>query len=896
MLPAEIAQALERGAVVVTANRRAARSLRIACDRQHRAQGLTSWRPANVLSWDAWTAGLWQNLLIEGHASLLLMNRIQEHDVWQQIIANDEASRGLRTEAALAEMAAETWSLLCSYNGQQRLRGTAINADTRTFQRWAAQFEGRCKAEGWLAHAQLEHMLRTFVQVDKIRFANAQIALVGFDSFTPAQTALLQQLTESGAILEHLHSEIPSIRRALTLAQDEHEELRAAANWARRLLEQRPDARIAVIVPSLEKQRSEIDRVFRDILAPELQDIAAANTGPYEFSIGTMLAKIPMVATALTLLRWLSHPLPIEQVSALLLSPYFAARQSELASRAEFDAFDLRQATMLRPEISLDWLIATIERSERRPELSDLNARLHTLRATATRLLSGDDRRLPSEWAERMTKLLDAAAWGRGNGEDSIEFQAHLKWHSALDELATLDFSGGRITYTEALDMLEQIARKTMFAPESREAPVQIMGPLEAAGSSFDAIWFLRCGDLTWPAPQSSNPLLSWRLQRELKMPGSDAELDAEQARRTARRIAESAETVIFSYAAECESGKQRPSPALNGLALEAADIVEFAAETIRPIIQLEEVIDPVHLPPLPDQIIRGGAEILRLQAACGFRAFAERRLWATDISSVATGMDAAERGNVVHLVLESFWKKVRTQQALKDMPQQDREALLDECIAAAVVKTVGYGKTSWDAAYLDMQRERLRHLLRPWLKLELARSPFTVLERERKLEDKRIGPLRLNVRVDRIDVGEHGDIIIDYKTGNADTKDWLSERPDAPQLPLYAVLNERPLEALAFAQIRAGKDMGLKGFAADEVEGIAISRKNPEDLNEQVSEWRRVLTSLAESFSNGDARVDPKSYPTTCTYCAQRLLCRLDLDTLEGEIDAENDTETEHG
>ena len=38
-----------------------------------------------------------------------------------------------------------------------------------------------------------------------------------------------------------------------------------------------------------------------------------------------------------------------------------------------------------------------------------------------------------------------------------------------------------------------------MFAPESRDAPVQVMGPLEAAGGTFDAVWFLRAGELSWP-------------------------------------------------------------------------------------------------------------------------------------------------------------------------------------------------------------------------------------------------------------------------------------------------------------------------------------------------------------------------------------------------------------
>ena len=38
------------------------------------------------------------------------------------------------------------------------------------------------------------------------------------------------------------------------------------------------------------------------------------------------------------------------------------------------------------------------------------------------------------------------------------------------------------VEFDQALTALERIARQTMFAPESREAPVQVMGPLEAAG------------------------------------------------------------------------------------------------------------------------------------------------------------------------------------------------------------------------------------------------------------------------------------------------------------------------------------------------------------------------------------------------------------------------------
>ena len=58
LLPVEIVDALERGAVIVTGNQRAARTLRRGFDQRNRQLGLKSWTPAAVLAWDAWTAAL----------------------------------------------------------------------------------------------------------------------------------------------------------------------------------------------------------------------------------------------------------------------------------------------------------------------------------------------------------------------------------------------------------------------------------------------------------------------------------------------------------------------------------------------------------------------------------------------------------------------------------------------------------------------------------------------------------------------------------------------------------------------------------------------------------------------------------------------------------------------
>ena len=139
------------------------------------------------------------------------------------------------------------------------------------------------------------------------------------------------------------------------------------------------------------------------------------------------------------------------------------------------------------------------------------------------------------------------------------------------------------------------------------------------------------------------------------------------------------------------------------------------------------------------------------------------------------------------------------------------------------------------------------------------------------------IGPLHLSVRIDRVDETAGGELVIDYKTGHAATSDWLSERPDAPQLPLYAVVSDAErLGGVAFARVKVGKDMGWKGFAAENGVLLKPDKLKTESFAAQVEEWRRVLTKLAEQFAAGDARVLPKSYPKTCEYCGQRLLCRV--------------------
>ncbi len=862
-------------ATQITPNQRAARTLRQAYDRAQRAAGQTLWQPADILPLEAWLKSLWHQRLVAGADTRILLNRTQEHTLWADIIRADPETPSLRSPDALAELAARAWSLAHLYNARPRLRDFATSTDSRAFDRWSRALDRRLQRGQWITAAQLPAELAT------ANLNTDPITLVDFDAHPPAIAALIASCPEATQQQTNLTPTITSLHAA----EDDAAELIAAATWARAHLDANPSAAIAIVVPNLDDRRAAIERAFAPILSPETLPITAAPVAPtYEFSLGRPLFDLAIAQTALTLLTWPLHPLPLETVSTLLLSPWFSPDPPSLAA---FDAFELRNQTLLRPELSLSSFLALLTRSKHASPVALKN--LRTLQKTAH---DTPEPKSFTAWADTFRTLLEATGLPHHARTSSLAFQQHARFEAALDELATLDFETKRPDATEALAAFTRILRQTVFAPESTNAPIQIMGPLELGGTSFDALWFLGADDLTWPTPIVPTPLIPWPLQRDLAMPGSDRAHDDAHAQTLTNRIAHSATEVVFSYARQSEEGDRRPSPLLAALNLTPYEAPN--SETAPPALSYDVYPDDVRLPPHPAGPVRGGATILKLQAACAFRAFAETRLHASQPETADPGLDALERGNIVHKVMEQLWTALGSQATLRELDPDALAAELTRAIDLSIDRITP--ETAWDQAYLRVQRLRLFELLFPWLEIEAARPPFTVQPPEQK-KHFQLGPLELELRIDRIDSTARGLVILDYKTGLANPASWKSDRPDEPQLPLYSVLTQQAghtLAGVAFAQLRPGDGLGITGYADDDLVFGKTKAMDAATLAEQVDEWHTILTRLATDYADGDTRVAPKSYPKTCTHCHQRILCRLNPELLVE--DEEEETEPTHG
>lgn len=475
--------------------------------------------------------------------------------------------------------------------------------------------------------------------------------------------------------------------------------------------------------------------------------------------------------------------------------------------------------------------------------------------------------RSPQDWGRHFSDLLAAAGFPGERGLDSIEFQTRAKFNETLAEFAKLEHVAPKMSFGYALARLRRLCADTLFQPETPDAPVQVLGVLESAGLEFDALWVSGLTDDVWPLRARLNPFLPPALQRKAGIPEASPEATLARARRITEGWRVAAGEVILSHP-EMDGDRALISspliaaiPAGSVRALPGADYPRYR-DRIHSARKTETIADG-QAPPLATSTPRGGTRILSDQAACPFRAFARHRLAAESLEEPVEGPDARTRGLLLHALMKELWNELKTSEALR----HDCSAAINRAAATAVTEA------GLEEPLAGLERTRLAKLAREWLEVERGRAPFAVVatEEKRKLV---VAGLELNGRIDRMDRFESGGhALIDYKTGRPTPNEWMGERPDDPQLPLYALNANEDVAAVAFAKLRTG-EMRFMGFSQDQDALPGVQRAK--DWTALLAGWKQEIEFLGASFAAGDARVDPKQKLTTCRYCDLQTLCRV--------------------
>ncbi|MDF1796001.1 MAG: PD-(D/E)XK nuclease family protein [Coxiellaceae bacterium] len=842
------------GDQLVTPNRRLTTRL-LQWHHEQLCTSKNTWALPPISSLSDWLMQLWQvhgnKTVLSSSTSLLL---------WQQIIAKELQSQPLVSARALAELAQTAYDNLTQWNlSLNSINATQPNQDHLQFQQWAQAFEQQLKQQQAITSHQLPKLLSE--QLAQTPLTIKRLRLYGFDQIPPNLMQLLTQLKQQITVeLIEPPKRNQSINR-YNWPTPQHE-LSAMATWAKQQWQQGKQ-RIACVHPQLSTLRHQLESTFKQVF-----DQAT----PYNISSGVSLDQCDMVNCALTLLGLQSRQLDVAAFSSVLRSPYINGNVIDNACAAYLDKklFDNG-----RPIINQQQLTATINQASQTFPKASLPQRLrHWLS-----LQQQQPKRNHTNWLQHATAQLNAVGWPGQRGFDSQEHQIHQHWTQILQDFLQLGNQLQAPTSSTALSQLRYLCQQHTFQAQTSDEPIQILGTLEAAGNDFDCLWLAGLTDNIWPPSARPNPLLPFSLQTQHQLPHATAQREYEYCAQITQQLIDSNPEVIVSHAQQEQDTALQVSPIIGAIAQIELDCIEHQQHTTTQA-DLEQLDDTTAPTVTENEQIKGGSWIISQQANCPFKAFASVRLGAEAIGELHEGIDARDKGTLVHACLDIIWQQLKTHKKLIQLDELALDSLIDQ----TVQQVLNEFSERTDPLFLHSEQQRLRKLLQQWLAFEKQRPPFCVQSTEQRFEYP-LQQLTLHIVVDRIDQLDSGEtVVIDYKTGIQSMTGWFDERLTQPQLPLYATINSLNADGLAYAEVKRGK-FAFKGVAANDIEqtGIkpieSIIDKETGEFSywsDMIKQWQQKITILATEFIEGDASVTPAESSQPCTYCDFQSLCRI--------------------
>jgi ATP-dependent helicase/nuclease subunit B len=867
--------AVTAGLTVLTPNGELAATLIDAVEREHRRLGREIWATPRIRELSSWLRELSATRQLTNPNSPRCLNDVEERELWRAVIEDSELGRDFVDSAAGARAARRARRSVQEYAIPLRALESEDSAETQAFLQWNQDFERRCRSLGCVSADTL---------LSSTPPPSQTIAWIESPAWRPTAR---QWLMQHGRPL--MPRTMPTLSAAASSLRFEAAspdlELAAAAAWAARNLRSSDAFRAWVHVRDLNRRRAEVVDAFDAALMPErfaLRDNRQA--APYAVAGGTPLADYAPVRAALSLLAASAGVIGFQQFSELLRRPemHLSVQEAALAARLE-----LALRNRAPSEADLATWLKLADDTARAADLNSPGA-VQRLSAALDFLRAVRGKHAFSTWVPIWLAAIEAGPWILRSRWSSLEFQAAERFRELLSALAAADAVIGTHARESAQRVLQRAARDTAFQPQTGVPAIWISGQTLDPWLDYDGLWVTGCSDDRWPAPVVPVALLPIRLQREYGVVAASADLQMRAALDLQRRWQARATACVFSWADATEGVAAAPSPLLPDAPMLNESAPPPQAQPhwhalLRDAPVLERFSDET-APPFSAAERTRGVATLRDQSRCAFRGFAASRLHTERMEMPVPGFNRRERGDLVHYSLEYIWSALRDSSALASIPPAARHDLLADAAWRAVEKVC----RRRDPGRLWREREllRLQTLLGRWLDVEAQRAPFRVEQIEENAETARFAGLDFHVRIDRVDsLADGARVLIDYKTTSA-SPDWRGERPDNPQLPIYALLRPEALVAVAYGRVNAAN---LEFVAETERRDVFKLGKAKSRLEGQpsftalIDLWRTRVDKIAANFAAGRAEVAPTL--KACASCDLQGLCRV-----PAALDAEED------
>lgn len=862
---AETLRALGQGAVLLTS------SAQLAADWKRRyaeAQSRDACETPRVYSWQGWLGELAAQI-----PSDIPLNPLQEQQLWGKIIRNDPQLPDEVSEASLrglARHAARAYALMCEY-GIHSDELALCGEESEALARWIESIRSELKRDRLKGRSLAADMSAALcLHLGSVQLPQC-VLLDGFDCFTPMQQQILEAMKAAGCDVVEVEVAGAETVPTLTACADEQAEHGHIAMRLKALLDDNPHARIAILDCEQSPETGGLNRILNAALMPG-EDRNPASTPQAIVMPGEALSVMPMI-------RQLMHVLSIAgkrqisfaDFSRLLFSPWLKGYETERLGRAELDAA-FRSWNRHR----LTW--PSLLKSKGIQKLPQLHAVVAALAGWK------HGRKSAGGWVQEVLGLLQETGFiqmekGSSQERSNAAIRQMNAFRDVLTAMVAADAVFDVLSWSRFFSMLRSACAEVQVSL-TPGYPNVVMMPLSAiAGLRFDHVLVIGASEEALPPSPRPQPLLPLHLQQKYAIPMSTAPLAYARSIWLWQQLLVAAPVVEISYARQKDERELLPSSFVAGLLETPCILPESAGQAV----ECEVFIDAPKVAVLDGEPVRGGTAIIRNQSACPFRAFATHRLGMAELGETTPGIEPTTKGSLIHHALEFIWKWLKTRQALLELDKPARAELIDAAIAYAWKES----RSHPDFDIQAVEKKRMQSVLNDWLNVEAVRPDFEVVETEvaydLQLPENASRQFALNIKVDRLDQDTAGHrILIDYKTGvKQPVSKWLGERMEEPQLPLYAMAAHVGREdAVTFACLRSGDEMGFNGLAADDIgiSGVAACdgrRGKPEDWALLLDDWGRHVDALAQEFVDGRSDVTPRD-DKACAYCGFEALCRV--------------------
>jgi len=453
----------------------------------------------------------------------------------------------------------------------------------------------------------------------------------------------------------------------------------------------------------------------------------------------------------------------------------------------------------------------------------------------------------------------------------------------SLNEIKNNQIIDYSITFEEYWEIIFTQLSSWPAPIETDDSFIDINGFEENPIKKYDAIWLMNMNINFLPGKAEFNPFISKKLQKKHHIFDEVYTKKIEEVH--INRLKNFSTDITISYSRKDGEAILIKTPGYFEDFEELETLKTSNKKKQNEDDNLEEIEDHKAPEILGSEIsVSGGFRSLENYQICPTWAFYENRLHANSFyEDEQEEISKMARGNLIHELLENFWKQYKNSTNLVNMSEQVLQKNIDGLIKG-VMSTYKSSNPYLTHSQIQLESNYFKNILYQWLSFEKTKRPsFRVIESEKKYKIN-IDRITFNVQIDRIDEYQDGSrLLIDYKTGNKlELSKWTKTPITSLQMPIYIIFtNIKNISAAGIAHIHSKnvKLVGLSSYGQDPLDGelkdCSLSKKDEGQWQNLINSWHEDIHKLALGYLSGDARVMVKK-ESDLKNCAVKPLLRL--------------------